>query len=96
MSIAELNSLYASAVAADLAADYAGAARYARAILLRLGTTPNPTRSLGSGSQGLTFPGADAIQAFLTRVERLQKAATVATGGPFRVSKVTYARATDG
>jgi len=96
MSIADLETLYDAAVAADAAADYATAAQKARAILLRLVTTPNVTRSLGAGSQALTFPGGETVEAFLNRVQRLSKAASVASGGPFAQSKVTYARATDG
>ena len=96
MSIANLETLYAAAIAADESEDYATAAQKARAILVRLGTTPNVTRGLGNGSQALTFPGGETIEAFLNRVSRLAKSASVASSGPFGISKVTYARPSDG
>lgn len=95
-AVADLDTLYDAAIAADASADYGTAARHARAILLRLATIPNAQRSFGGGSQGLTFPGGESVQAFLDRVEKLARGAAVAAGGPFKCSKVTYARPTDG
>ncbi len=95
-AIADLNTLYASAIAADEAGDYATAARHARAILARLATTPDIARGGRGDGQELSFPSADAIKAFLSEVKGKLKAASVASGGPFAQSKVTYARPTAG
>jgi hypothetical protein len=94
MSIAALNALYATASAALDAEDYSAAITAAVKAQALLGTTPNLTRSLGSGSQGITWNDGASIERFIANCRKLQKAAAVASGGPFRSSKITYQRAT--
>lgn len=93
MSIAALNSLYTSAVAAFDAGDYTAAIAAAVKAQMLLGTTPNLTRSLGSGSQAISWNDGASIERFIQNCQRLAKAAAVQSGGPFRTSKVVYARA---
>lgn len=93
MSIAALNSLYTSAVAAFDAGDYTAAIAAAMKAQVLIGTTPNLTRSLGSGSQAISWNDGASIERFIQNCQRLAKAAAVQTGGPFRSSKVVYARA---
>ncbi len=93
MSIAQLQALYADAVAAFDAGSYAAAIAAAVKAQVLLGTTPNLTRSLGSGSQGISWSDGASIERFIQNCQRLAKAAAVQSGGPFRTSKVVYARA---
>jgi hypothetical protein len=93
MSIAALNSLYTSAVAAFDAGDYTAAIAAAMKAQVLIGTTPNLTRSLGSGSQAISWNDGASIERFIQNCQRLAKAAAVQSGGPFRSSKVVYARA---
>lgn len=93
MSIAALNSLYTSAVAAFDAGDYTAAIAAAMKAQVLLGTTPNLTRSLGSGSQAISWNDGASVERFIQNCQRLAKAAAVQSGGPFRSSKVVYARA---
>lgn len=93
MSIAALNSLYTSAVAAFDAGDYTAAIAAAMKAQMLLGATPNLTRSLGSGSQAISWNDGASIERFIQNCQRLAKAAAVQSGGPFRSSKVVYARA---
>lgn len=93
MSIAALNSLYTSAVAAFDAGDYTAAIAAAMKAQMLLGTTPNLTRSLGAGSQAISWNDGASIERFIQNCQRLAKAAAVQSGGPFRSSKVVYARA---
>lgn len=91
MSLSDLNTLYAAAVAALDAADYATAIRKAMAIQARLATTPNVTRDLaGGGSQGLSF-NPSQLDSFIANCRKLATAASFSTAIP--VSKITYERA---
>lgn len=94
MSIAQFNSLYAAAVAAIDAGDYAAAITAATKAQLLLGTTPNLTRSLGQGDQEITWNDGAAIARFIDDTRKLQRADNVGTSGPFGQSAVTYARPT--
>lgn len=96
MSIAALNSLYTSAVAAFDAGDYTAAIAAAVKAQMLLGTTPNLTRSLGSGSQAISWNDGASIERFIQNCQRLAKAAAVKSGGPFRSSRVVYANPTYG
>lgn len=94
MSIAELNTLYVAAVAAIDAADWDTAINKLMAIKTRLATTPNLSRSLaGDGSQSITWNPGD-IDSLITQCRQNKAAAAHASGGIFRTSNVTYARAT--
>ena len=89
VSAAELNALYAAAVAAIDAADYALAVRALMAVKLRLITTPNVSHSIdGGGTQSTTW-NIEQIDS-LIKVCRQEQAA--ATGG-IQQTKVVYARA---
>ena len=90
--IDEITAYRQAAIAACAAGDYPAAERNAYALLLCM-ASPNVSRSLGSGSQSITFPGGESIQAFIARMSTLAKATAVQSGGPFRSSKVVYARA---
>jgi len=96
MSIAALNSLYASAVAAFDAGNYSSAISYATKAQMLLATTPNLQRSLGSGNQSITWNDGSAIEKFIANCRRLSKDSAISSGGPFRTSKVIYARPSDG
>lgn len=95
MSIADLNTLYAAAVAASDSGDYDTAVQKGRAVLIRLATMPNVTRNAGGGSQSLTFPGYAAVEAFIAACEKAKGVAAHAAGsvGIFRESKIAYAQA---
>ncbi|KKM81987.1 hypothetical protein LCGC14_1324150 [marine sediment metagenome] len=97
MSIATFNSLYTAAAAALDSGDYASAILAATKAQILLGTTPNLARSLGGqgdGNQSVTWNDGAAIERFIANCRQLQKAASVASGGVFAQSKVTYARPT--
>jgi len=93
MSIAQLQALYAAATAALDAGNYADAIKAAVKAQVLLGTTPNLTRSLGGGSQAISWNDGASIERFISNCQRLAKATAVQSGGPFRSSKVVYARA---
>lgn len=93
MSLAEFDALYATGMAAFDAGNYAAAIAAAVKAQFLLGKTPNLTRQLGSGSQGISWSDGASIERFIQNCQRLAKAAAVQTGGPFRTSKVVYARA---
>lgn len=93
MSITALETLYSTAVSAFDAGDYASAIAAAVKAQMLLGTTPNLARSLGGGNQSITWNDGAAVARFIADCRQLQKAAAVTSGGPFRQSKVTYARA---
>lgn len=90
--IDEINAYRQAAIAAYAAGDYSAAERNAEALLLCM-ANPNVSRDVGGGSQSITFPGGESVQAFISNCQRLAKAAAVQSGGPFRSSKVVYARA---
>lgn len=93
MSIAQFNSLYSAAVSAFDGGDYASAIAAATKAQLLLSTTPNLQRSLGSGNQSITWNDGSAIQQFIQNCRKLQRSASVGSGGVFQQSKVTYSRA---
>lgn len=96
MSIAEIEALYAAAVAALDSGDYAAAIIAATKAKLRLGTTPNLSRSLGGGNMSTTWNDATAVDKFIADCRALQKAAQAASttsGGVFRQSAVRYQQA---
>jgi hypothetical protein len=93
MSIAQVEALYEAAITALDAGDYATAIQKAMAAKLRLGTTPNVSKSVGSGSQALTWNDASAIDRFISDCRRLQSAVAVASGGVFAQSPIHYQRA---
>ncbi len=93
MSIAELNTLYAAAVAAMEDADYATAITKLMSTKARLATTPNLTRSLaGGGNQGITWNAAE-LDTLIAQCRQLQAAAAHSSGGIFQTSEVVYTRA---
>lgn len=96
MSIAELNSLYASATAAMGTADWSGAITYLMQMQARLASTPNVSRQLaGGGSQSIGWSSA-SIKDLIAECRRNLTGSRVAasTGGPFSTTKVKYVRAT--
>ena len=94
MSITALETLYSTAISAFDGGDYDAAIAAAVKAQMLLGTTPNLTRSLGGGSQSIAWNDGSAVARFIADCRKLQKVAAVASsGGPFRQSKVTYARA---
>lgn len=93
MSIAELDVLYAAAVAAIDAADYALAVRKLMAIKVRLATTPNVSHSIDGGPQSTNW-NAEQIDS-LIKVCRQDQAAALAASGGIQQTKITYARADD-
>jgi len=93
MSIAELDTLYAAAVAAIDDGDYATAITKLMAMQARLSTTPNLTRGTGGGGSQSIAWNASEIPGLITNCRKQLAAATAASGGPFQQSKVVYARA---
>lgn len=90
MSIAELETLYAAAVAAIDAADYDTAIAKIMAMKARLATTPNLTRGLGGGgSQSITWNPAQ-LDSLIADCRKMQAAALSAGG--ITLIPVTYAR----
>ena len=96
MSIADLQALYAAATAALDTGNYTAAIAAAVKAQMLLGTTPNLTRSLGSGSQAISWNDGASIERFIQNCQRLAKAAAVKSGGPFRSSRIVYANPTYG
>jgi hypothetical protein len=93
MSVAELDTLYAAAVAAIDAGNYTLAIQKLMAIKVRLATTPNITRSLsGGGSQQLSW-NANQIDTLIGQCQTMQATAAATASGPFQQTKVIYARA---
>lgn len=95
MSIAQFNSLYATGTAALDAGDYAGAILAAMKAQFLLPLTPNVLRDLGRGSsQSITWATPEGLEMWIANVRKLQNQASVASGGVFAQSRVTYARPT--
>jgi len=91
MSIAELNTLYAAAVAAIDAGSYDLAIIKLMAIKVRLATTPNITRSTGgAGSQSISW-NSETIDSLIAQCHQMKSAVQSASG--LQQMKVTYARA---
>jgi len=90
MSIADLETLYEAAIAALDSGDYDTAIVKANALQLRLATMPSVTQRQG----GRTEFTAEWIDRFIAQCRKLKSetAAAAATGGPFQVTKITYAR----
>jgi hypothetical protein len=97
MSIADLNTLYAAAVAASDAGDYDLAIGKGRAILARLATMGKIARTASGDSQSMDFPGYEAIKAFIAECNQAKANAALtaaSNSGVFRQSKIRYQRAT--
>lgn len=96
MTIAELNTLYASA-AADIAdGDWSGAKKTLLKMQARLASTPNVTRTTGDGgSQSITWNPA-SIEKMLATCDKMlaADAAADSTTGPWQQSKITWKRPT--
>lgn len=93
MSMAQLDTLYAAAVAALDGGDYDTAITKAMALRVRLATTPNLSRNLsGGGSQSVTWGGAEGLDRFIAECRRAKASAAAARSGPFQQTKITYAR----
>ena len=92
MSLAELNTLYSAAVAAIDDADFDLAIRQLMAVKARLATMPNVSRNLpGGGTQSISFNPAQ-LDTLIAQCRQQKAAAAHATSGPYRQTKVTYAR----
>lgn len=90
-----MQALYTAYAAALDDADYSAAIVAASKALALLGTTPNVSRDLHSGSQSIGWNDGATIQAAIAEARRLQRAASVGSAGVFGQSKITYARAED-
>ncbi len=96
MTIAELNTLYSSAVANMDAADWDSAITDLMKMQARLASTPNISRALaGGGNQSIAWTSAsikDLIAECRRNATRATLEAATNTGGPWQASKVTYKR----
>jgi hypothetical protein len=91
MSIAQIETLYDAAVAAFEAADYATAASKATQLGLRIDATSDQRH----GTDWMNWrTGAPGLTAFLAKCAKGERAASAASSGVFRQSKVTFARPT--
>jgi hypothetical protein len=96
MSIAQLDSLYAEAVAALDAGDYDTAIAKALALKVRLAATPNLSRSLaGGGQQSLAWGGAQGLDQFIAEVRKLKAQMLAERSGGIQQTKIIYARPVD-
>jgi len=92
MSVAEINSLYAAAIAGLEAGNYQLAIVKALACKMRLATTPNIARMLaGGGNEAMQWANAAAIDSFIAECKKLQSAAAAASNGIQR-TKLVYRR----
>lgn len=93
MSIAQIDALYAEAVAALDSGAYDTAIRKAQAVRIRLATTPNLSRSLaGGGSQSIAWASVAAIDQFIAECRKAKAAARAEAVGGLQQTKITYAR----
>jgi len=95
MSITALQALEAAGQAARRSGDYNTAIGYAMDAQLLLGTTPNLQRSVGSGSQSITWNDGTNIDRFIANCRQLLKSARIASSGAFATSNVRYSRAAE-
>jgi hypothetical protein len=93
MSIAQLDTLYEAAVAAMDAGSFDTAILKLMAIKVRLATTPNLSKSLGGGGASSITWNAAEIDTLIGQCHQMKALAAHATSGPFRQTKVAYARA---
>jgi len=94
MSVSELNTRRAAALAAFDGGNYDEAMRQAEAAQFIVATMADTNRSDGAGSMALSWNSA-AIADFIQRCQaRLERAAQSSAGG-IRRTNVTYARASD-
>jgi hypothetical protein len=93
VSIAQIEALYAEAIAALEAGDYRAAIRKAIACKARLATTPDIDRSLaGGGQQSLKWANAVALDSFIAETRKLM-AQSIAESVGLQQSKIRYRRA---
>lgn len=93
MSIAQLDALYAEAVAALDSGDYDTAIRKAQAVRIRLVTTPNLSRALGpGGSQSIAWASVTAIDQFIAECRKAKAMDLAESSGGIQQTKITYAR----
>lgn len=94
MSVATLNTYRDAAIAALESADYATAIAKALAAKMVLATMENAMRGAGGNQQQYSWD-RDAIDSFIGHCKQLRAEAAHAdstSGGPFRQTKITYAR----
>jgi len=96
MTIAQIETLYSAAVAAMASEDWSAAISWLMQLQARLASIPNASRGGSGGNQAYTF-NPQGLNDLLNqcRKEQAAKIAAESTVGPFQVSKVTYARATE-
>jgi hypothetical protein len=95
MSLSDLETLCTAAIAAMDAGDWDTAVLKLMAIRARRAVTPDMTAATtGGGTQGIRWTPSE-LDSLIAECRRNQRSTAVAAGGPFRSSKITYARATD-
>lgn len=92
MSIAELEAIYDSAVAALDAGDYQAAKLGFMKLMVRRATMPDVEKSLGSaGRQSIKWRDVD-LDSLIKQCDKMIAAASHAVSGPFVQIPITYAR----
>jgi hypothetical protein len=95
MSLADLITLCDAAIAAMDAGDWDTAVLKLMAIKARRATLPSMTEGIvGGATKGIHWTASE-LDGLIAECRRQQRSASIAATGPFRTSKITYARPSD-
>ena len=94
MSVAQINALYDTCIAALDNEDWDGAILAAEKAKIRLALMPDATRMTGgTGKQELEWANVQAIDSFIRSIRAIAQKKARASVGPWDITKIKYARA---